>query len=217
MRFLVTFLEGIVSFLSPCMLPMLPVYLTYFAGNSGRKGHTLSRAAGFTAGFTAVFALLGLFVGTLGSLLSRYRVWVDIVCGAMMVLFGLSILEILPMTFLKGIKGKHEVGSVLSAAAFGMIYALNLTPCVGAYLGAALMMAASAGGAVKGLLLLTVYALGLGIPFLLSAVLIDRLKGVFSFIKRHYRVIDLCCGIFLIIVGIAIAAGVFNRLMAVIG
>ncbi len=215
MQYVITFLEGIISFISPCMLPMLPVYITYFAGGSDKKEHVFLRALSFTAGFTLIFSLMGLFAGTLGMLLTRYQTAVNIVCGILVILFGLSCLEILPLSFLKGIQGTHEAGSILSAFLFGVIYSLNLTPCVGAFLGSALMLAASAGGALKGFLLLLVYSLGLGIPFVLSAVLIGKLSSAFAFIKRHYKVINTVCGIFLILTGICIMFGWLNRLVAV--
>ena len=215
MRFFITFTEGIISFISPCMLPMLPVYISYFAGGEEKKKYIFVRSLAFTAGFTVVFCLLGLFAGSVGAFLSEYRTVLNIVCGALVIVFGLSYLDIIPLKFLKGIKGRHEAGSVLSAFLFGMIYSVSLTPCVGAFLGSALMLAASEGGALTGLSLLLVYSLGLGIPFVLSAVLLDRLRGAFSFIKRHYNIINIVCGIFLILVGITIALGKLDRILAI--
>ncbi|MBR7081626.1 MAG: sulfite exporter TauE/SafE family protein [Oscillospiraceae bacterium] len=213
MRYIITFLEGIISFISPCMLPMLPVYVTYFAGSADEKRRVFPRALSFVLGFTLVFSLLGLFAGTLGSALARYQTAVNIVCGAIVIMFGLSYLGVIPMNFLKGVKKAREASGIFSAFLFGMIYSLSLTPCVGAFLGSALMLAASEGGAFKGLLLLLVYSLGLGIPFVLSAVLIDKLRGAFDFIKRHYKVINAVCGVFLIIVGVAMALGLLGELM----
>lgn len=215
MQYLITFLEGIISFISPCMLPMLPIYISYFAGNADKKRHTLLRVAGFVAGFSLVFSLMGLFAGTIGAFLMRYQTVLNIVCGLIVILFGLSYLEVFRLPFLKGVQGDHEISSVFSAFVFGVIYSLSLTPCVGAFLGAALMMASSAGAAWQGLLLLLVYSLGLGVPFLLSAVLIDKLSGAFRFIKKHYKVINLVCGIFLILVGICMIFGWLSALMAV--
>lgn len=214
MQYLITFLEGIISFISPCMLPMLPLYLSYFAGNADKRGHTLLRALAFILGFTAVFTALGLFAGTLGAFLTRYRTVVNIVGGGIVVLFGLSYLDVIHIPFFKGMKGGFAVKSVFSAFLFGVIYSVSLTPCVGAFLGSALMMASTAGGAAEGALLLLAYSLGLGVPFLLSAVLIGQLKTAFDWIKRHYRVINLVCGIFLIVVGVMMALGWMNRVLA---
>ncbi len=215
-RFLMTFLEGVMSFISPCMLPMLPIYISYFAGGADKKRRVFLRALCFVAGFTLVFSLLGLFAGTLGQLLVKYRTAVDIVCGVIVVIFGLSYLEIIKIPFFKGMKSGREAGSVISAFVFGMIYSVSLTPCVGAFLGSAISMAASSSSALRGTLLLVAYSLGLGVPFVISAVLIDKLRGAFDFIKRHYRVINIVCGVFLIVIGILMATGLLGAWMALI-
>lgn len=215
MQFIITFLEGIISFISPCMLPMLPVYISYFAGNADKKQHTLIRAAAFVAGFTVVFSLLGLFAGTLGAFLSSYKPAVNLVCGLIVIVFGLHYLEIIRIPLFKGMQRMHTVNSVFSAFLFGVIYSVSLTPCVGAFLGSALMLASASGTAVQGVLLLVTYSLGLGVPFLISAVLIEQLGGAFRFIKQHYRIINLVSGIFLIVTGAVIALGWMDRLMAV--
>lgn len=214
MQYLITFLEGIISFISPCMLPMLPVYITYFAGNADKKQHTFTRALAFVLGFTAVFSLLGLFAGTLGFFLAQYRTAVNIVCGVIVIIFGLSYLEFIRIPFFKGIKDRHEINSLFSAFVFGIIYSVSLTPCVGAFLGSALMLASASGTALQGVLLLATYSLGMGIPFLISAVLIEKLHSAFTFIKQHYRIINLISGIFLIVTGITIALGWMGKLMA---
>ncbi|MBQ1236971.1 MAG: sulfite exporter TauE/SafE family protein [Oscillospiraceae bacterium] len=215
MQYFITFLEGVVSFLSPCMLPMLPLYISYFAGNANKRHHVLLRALAFVLGFTVVFTALGLFVGTLGAFLTRYQTVVNVVGGVVVILFGLSYLEVIRLPFFKGMKGGRELGSIFSAFLFGVIYSVSLTPCVGAFLGSALMLASTTGGAVQGALLLLTYSLGLGVPFLLSAVLIDRLNTAFAWIKRHYRVINLISGIFLIVVGVMMALGMMNVVMSI--
>lgn len=215
MQYIITFLEGVISFISPCMLPMLPLYVSYFAGNADRKHHVFLRAVGFVLGFTAVFSLLGVFAGTIGAFLSEYRTAVNAVSGAVVILFGLSYLDVIHLPFFKGMQGGRKITGFFSSVLFGVIYSVSLTPCVGAFLGSALMMASSSGTAVKGFFLLFVYSLGLGVPFLLSAVLIERLNSAFRFIKKHYRIINLVCGIFLILVGLMMALGLMNRVLAV--
>lgn len=214
MQFVITFLEGIISFISPCMLPMLPLYVSYFAGNADKKGHVFLRALFFVLGFTFTFGLLGLFAGSLGSLLTRYQTAVNIISGLIVVLFGLGYLEVIKLPFFRGMDSGREIKGVFSAFLFGVIYSVSLTPCVGAFLGSALMMASSAATAGKGLLLLVTYSLGLGLPFIISAVLIDKLNTAFSFIKRHYRVINIVCGLFLILVGVMMMFGLLNKLLA---
>lgn len=219
MDYIITFLEGIISFISPCMLPMLPIYISYFAGqsknDSNKNPKMIFKVIAFVVGFTVVFTALGLFSGTLGKLLSEYQTIVNIVSGVIVILFGLSFLEVFHIPFFKGMNKGYKVTGIVSAFLFGAIYSISLTPCVGAFLGSALMLASSAGGALKGATLLLTYSLGLGIPFIFSAILLDKLSGAFTFIKKHYKVINLVSGILLIIVGLAMAFGLLNSLLAI--
>lgn len=220
MDYIITFLEGIISFISPCMLPMLPVYISYFAGQNrdgdGKSGGIIFKVIAFVAGFTVVFTALGLFSGTLGKLLSEYQTAVNIVSGVIVILFGLSYLEVFRIPFFKGLNTGYNVTGIASAFLFGAIYSISLTPCVGAFLGSALMLASSAGGAFKGAMLLLVYSLGLGIPFILSAVLLDKLAGAFTFIKKHYKVINTVSGIALIVVGLLMASGLLHSMVSIL-
>lgn len=217
MQYLISFLEGVITFISPCLLPMLPVYVSYFAG--GRQlgtAKTLTNALGFVLGFTAVFVAMGALAGTLGSFLRQHQTAVNIVCGAVVVLFGLSYLGVIRLSFLRGAQrrgGETELGFG-SAIAFGAVFSVGWTPCVGAFLGSALMLASQRGHVLEGMLMLFVYSMGLGLPFVLSAVLIDRLKAAFDWIKRHYSLINTVCGILLILLGVLMATGLLNRLLA---
>lgn len=214
MEYLLTFLEGILSFLSPCTLPLLPVYIGYFAGASGQDNQKpLPGALAFVAGFTAVFCLLGVFAGSIGALLTRYQAAVNLICGGVVVLLGLSFLELLPIPLFRATQYRGEVRNMFSAFLFGVVYSVSLTPCAGAFLGAALMLASASGTALRGASLLLLYALGLGIPFVLSAVLIDQLRNAFAFVKRHYHAFQLICGVFLIASGVAMATGWLTHLM----
>lgn len=221
MEYIITFIEGIISFISPCMLPMLPLYISYFAGNTDIKNEskiqkvtTFTRSLAFVLGFTLVFTALGVFAGSIGTFFMKNQTIVNIICGFIIIYFGLSYLNIVQIPFLKGMSHRFEVNGLLSAFLFGMIYSINLTPCVGAFLGSALMLASSTGGAVKGAFLLLSYSLGLGIPFLLSALLIEQLQNTFTFIKKHYKIINTICGIFLIIIGILMVFGMMNYVLA---
>ena len=213
MDFLITFIEGIISFISPCMLPMLPIYVTYFAGGADKKRLVLFRAICFVLGFTAVYAAMGLGAGAISMLLVRYETAVNIVTGLTVIVFGLSYLEVSRLPFFKGMSGKANVTGLLSAFLFGIVYSVSLTPCVGAFLGAALTMAANSGTALRGTLLLVSYSLGLGVPFIISAVLIKELGGAFNFIKKHYGIINKVCGVFLIIIGILMCTGLLNKFL----
>ena len=214
MQFLITFLEGIISFISPCMLPMLPVYVSYFAGGSDKKENIFKRAICFVFGFTVVFSVLGLFAGTLGFFFSKYQIVVNVVTGAVVILFGLSYLDVFEIPFFKGISGFKKINGAFGAFLFGIVYSVSLTPCVGAFLGSALMLASNSKTALQGLLLLLTYSLGLGIPFVFSAVLLDKLGGTFDFIKKHYGIVNKVCGIFLIVVGVFMMFGAFNVLLS---
>ena len=216
MQYVISFLEGIITFISPCLLPMLPVYVTYFAGGEeGNQRKVIKNAIGFDLGFTAVFVAMGALAGFFGEIMRRYSTAVNIVTGAIVILFGLSFLGLFRLNIFKGSRFENK-GSLgfFSAILFGIVFALGWTPCVGAFLGSALMLAASGGSAVQGILMLLAYSVGLGIPFILSAVLIDKLKGAFNFIKRNYRIINIISGSLLIIIGILMATGLFGKLLA---
>ena len=221
MQFLITFLEGIITFISPCILPMLPLYILYFAGEGaqGRLRKSLINAAGFVLGFTIVFILLGVFAGTIGGFLIRYQRAVNIVAGAIIIVFGLHYAGLLKLGFLsRTMKPDVKVNPRNFAASvlFGLVFAIGWSPCTGAFLGSAMLMAASQQSWLMGVMLLLCYSMGLGIPFLLCAVLIDRLKSAFDFIKRNYQVINRVCGAFLILIGILMMTGLFSRLAAIL-
>ena len=219
MQYFISFLEGIITFISPCLLPMLPIYISYFAGGNtdtkAGKYKAFKNSLGFVAGFTVVFVLMGALAGTLGSFLIKYQTLVNIVTGLIVVLFGLSFLGVIKLNLFKGSKRKVNTNnlSILSSALFGVVFSIGWTPCVGAFLGSALMLASMQGHIVTGILMLLCYSLGLGIPFVLSAVLIDRLKNAFNFIKKHYRIINTICGLILIAVGLLTMTGLLGRLL----
>ena len=200
MNILQTFIEGVISFVSPCMLPLLPVYVTYFAAGEAGRGTVLARAFAFMVGFTTVFVALGVFAGSLGAALAAHRTAVNVVCGVLVIVFGLGYLGLFRLPF-TGMKSGRTPTSVISAFLFGLIYSVSLTPCVGAFLGAALMLAASEGGALQGAVLLLSYSLGLGVPFVVSAVLLGRFRAAFGFIKSRYNIINPICGALLLLFG----------------
>ena len=216
MQYVISFLEGIITFISPCLLPMLPIYISYFAGGGERTARkTLAGALGFVTGFTVVFILMGALAGTVGSFLKGHQTAVNIVSGLIVIFFGLNFLGVFKINLFRG--GARSVNTpnmnFFTALVFGVIFSLGWTPCVGAFLGSALMLASQQGNAVQGMLMLLAYSLGLGIPFILSAVLIDYLKNAFNWIKQNYRVINIASGALLILVGIMMATGTLGRLL----
>ena len=219
MQYLISFLEGIITFISPCLLPMLPIYITYFAGGGQRTtGKTLKNASGFVLGFTIIFVAMGALAGTLGSFLTRYQTWVKLIGGGIVVLFGLNYMGLLKLNLFRGGGRSVKTGEMgfFSAALFGMVFSVGWTPCVGAFLGSALMLASQQGHVLEGMVMLLCYSLGLGIPFLLSAVLIDKLRGTFNWIKAHYDLVNKICGASLVLVGVLMATGTLGRLLAVL-
>lgn len=220
MQYIILFLEGVITFISPCLLPMLPIYVSYFAANGqGGKNKTLRNALGFVLGFTLVFVSLGAFAGTVGRFLVKYGTVFNIVTGLVVVLFGLNFLGVLNIGFLnrthRGNKSTKELG-FFSSLAFGVVFSIGWTPCVGAFLGSALILAGQQGSALEGTLMLLAFSAGLGIPFLASAILIDRLKATFDFIKKNYRVINAVSGGFLVIIGILMMTGYMGYFLSLL-
>ncbi len=218
MQYAISFLEGIITFVSPCLLPMLPIYISYFAGGGERKTKTtLKNAFGFVLGFTLVFCAMGALAGTVGSFLTKYQTAVNIVSGLIVIFFGLHYLGVFKFTLFKGSKKAFNTQNLgfFSSLAFGVVFSVGWTPCVGTFLGSALMMASQQGQVSTGVFMLLLYSLGLGVPFILSAVLIDRFKSTFDFIKKHYKVINTVSGILLILIGILLATGMIGKLIAI--
>lgn len=219
MQYVILFLEGVITFISPCLLPMLPIYISYFAGGEERSiGKTVKGALGFVTGFTVIFTAMGALAGTVGSFLTRYQTAVNIITGLIVVFFGLCYLGVFKFSIFKG--SSREVDTKITgffpAMLFGMIFSIGWTPCVGAFLGSALLLASQQGHVLEGTLMLLVFSLGLGIPFILSAVLIDYLKTTFNWIKKHYRIINIISGCLLILIGIMMATGTLGALLALL-
>jgi len=219
MQYIIAFLEGIITFISPCLLPMLPIYISYFAGGGERSvRRTLTGALGFVAGFSVIFVILGALAGTVGSFLKEHQTAVNVVSGLIVIFFGLNFLGVFKLNLFRG--SRHNVikedMNFFSALVFGVVFSIGWTPCVGAFLGSALMLASQQGHVLQGMGMLLAYSLGLGIPFILSAVLIDYLKSAFNWIKKNYRVINAVSGCLLIVIGILMATGTLGRLLSLL-
>lgn len=222
MRYLLLFLEGIITFISPCILPMLPIYISYFAGSEGnQKFRAFRNAIAFVLGFTIIFSLMGAAASTVGVFFQQHMKIINLICGIVMIVFGINLLGLYPIKVLnntykiswnKDTKNMGIVGSFI----FGSIFGIGWTPCVGPFLGSALMIASNSTKIVEGVLMLVVYSLGLGIPFILSALLIHLLAGVFQFIKSHYSIIKGISGVLLIVIGICMATGYLNVFLSLL-
>lgn len=219
MQYFVSFLEGVITFISPCLLPMLPIYISYFAGSSGKSTvKTVKNALGFVLGFTMVFVAMGALAGTVGGFLRRYQNAVNIVCGSIVILFGLQILELIKWNLFHGNQKSVDTSNLgfFSSVIFGIVFSVGWTPCVGAFLGSALMMASQQGTMMTGIGMLLVYSMGLGIPFLISAILIDKLKNTFDWIKKNYKVVNAVSGVLLIVVGLMMMTGTLGNLLRIL-
>lgn len=222
MKYLILFLEGIITFISPCLLPMLPIYLTYFIGEtsdeylSKNKSKAFINAIGFVIGFSLIFILLGATASSMGILLKQYKHIVNIVTGVFIILFGLSYLDVIKISFLNKIiriNSTVEPIKFTKAIIFGMVFALGWTPCVGTFLGSALLVAANSNTIWEGIFLLLSYSLGLGIPFILSALLIDSMTGTLEFINKNYNIIKKFSALLLIFIGLAILTGYMDKIL----
>lgn len=208
MEYVFTFIEGIASFISPCLLPMLPIYISYFIGEDDKKTKkAILNSVGFVLGFTIVFLMLSIFASSLGGMLSGYIKYVKIVFGILIILLGLNYMEILNLKFVnksRVVNNNSKDLNFVKSIIFGILFSISWTPCIGTFLSSALLLIAKQQDFIKGLILMLLYSIGLGIPFVVSVVLIEKLKNAFNFIKKHYDKIKIISGIILIVMGIYI-------------
>ncbi len=206
-------LAGLLSFLSPCVLPLLPGYLGYVSGNAQRKSIVITGAVLFVLGFTAVFVLLGILAGAAGLVFLTTNPWVQIALGAIVVLLGFAMIG--QVGFLqKTIKlpVTPKIGLV-GAPVLGAVFAIGWTPCIGPTLASVLVLASDAGDPARGALLATVYSLGLGIPFILIAAGAGFAVNSVAFVKRHIRAFNIFGGALLIAIGLLMVTGLWNQLV----
>jgi cytochrome c-type biogenesis protein len=210
------FLAGLLSFVSPCVLPLLPVYLSFISGVGvdrlgGERRRLLWTSLLFVAGFTLVFMAMGAGAGGVGRLLIRYRHELTIVAGAFIAVSGLAVAGVihLPKPVVR-VTPRHAGAG--GAFLTGVALAIGWTPCVGYVLGAILSMAASSQNAVSGALLLLVYSAGLGVPFVLAALAFDWVDVRLGFVKRHYRSIQIGAGVLLVVFGVLMMLGVLAQM-----
>ena len=209
------FLAGLLSFLSPCVLPLLPVYLSYVAGVGvdrlrGRSGRVVGLALLFVAGFTVVFVLLGAGAGGVGRLLVDFRRELTVAAGIFIALSGLFVAGVIRLPE-RAVGIAPRPGGPGGAFLTGAALAIGWTPCIGYVLGGILAMAASSQSAAAGAFLLFVYSVGMGVPFVLAALAFDWMAARLAAVKRHYRVIQITSGAILVVFGVLLAFGVVDR------
>ncbi len=206
MDYVFTFIEGFASFISPCILPMIPIYISYFIGEDNKKvSKAVINAIGFVLGFTTVFILLSILASSFGGIISNNIKYVKILFGIIIILLGLNYMELIKIKFLNKIKTTNKNAkdlNFLKSFVFGMLFSISWTPCIGTFLASALLLISKNQDMVKGIILMLIYSIGLGIPFIISAALLEKLKEVFNFVKKHYNIIKKISGIILIIMGI---------------
>jgi cytochrome c-type biogenesis protein len=219
--FIASFFAGVATFVSPCILPLIPAYISFITGASLEElessklsaSSILLKSLFFVLGFSLVFVLLGAFAGLLGGLLARNASLLRMLGGAIAIIFGLHLLGVFRIAFLyreKRMEVKRVKLGLAGSFLFGLAFAFSWTPCVGPILASILALASTQGTVLKGTLLLTVYSLGLGIPFLLTGILIKKALAIFKKIKPFYRAIEVLSGLLLIAIGILILTNSLN-------
>ena len=217
---LVALLAGVLSFLSPCVLPIVPPYLAYMGGISmnemtggASRRRVLLPAVFFVLGLSTVFLFLGFTASVFGAFFLQYQDVLSKISGAVVIIFGLHFLGVYRIAILDRearLDAGDQGGSAFGAYLLGLAFAFGWTPCIGPQLGAILSLAASEASLTRGTTLLGVYALGLGLPFILSALFIERAVGLMQRLKRHMKMIERAMGVLLIIVGLALLTGAFS-------
>ena len=204
MEYLITFIEGIASFISPCILPVIPIYISYFATESKSMKKSIINSLGFVCGFSIIFILLGVFAGTFGKFVHEYTDYINIIFGIFLIIIGLNYIGVLFIKFLNKTKGTNQEKknlTFITSVLFGIIFSLSWTPRVGAFLSSALILASTTGSVLKGATLLLIYSLGLAIPFIVTTLFLEKMKSTFDFIKKHYNIINKISGSILILSG----------------
>lgn len=218
---IVALIAGIISFLSPCVLPIVPPYLAYMSGVSlqdlgdGTAGRNkaLLPAVFFVLGLSTVFLLLGFTASAIGTVFLQYQGWFNTIAGVLVMVFGAHFVGVYRIGFLDRearLDAGDRGGSAFGAYILGLAFAFGWTPCIGPQLGAILSLAASEGSVTRGTTLLAVYAIGLGVPFLLVAAFLPRLTGVMGWMKRHMEQIERVMGLLLWTIGLLMLTGGFS-------
>ncbi|MFB4298109.1 cytochrome c biogenesis CcdA family protein [Actinomadura sp. NTSP31] len=211
-------LAGLVSFLSPCVLPLVPGYLSYVTGMTGadlaeqRRGRLLSGVLLFVAGFTLVFVSYGVAFGGLGRWLLEYQDQITRVLGAVTIVFGLAFMGLVPGLQRTMKSGRLPSAGLAGAPLLGALFALGWTPCIGPTLGAVQSLAISEASATRGALLSLAYCAGLGVPFVVTAVAYRRALGAFGAVKRHYPLVMRIGGGMLVLIGVLLVSGLWGDL-----
>ncbi len=215
MQYLFTFAEGIFAFVSPCILPMLPIFLAYISADEKQSaGRRFINTLFFVLGFTTAFTLMGATAFSLGRFMSLYKKFLVKLAGVILVFFGFVYLDFIQLNF-GGSGMKKGKSGLMGNFLFGISYSFGWTPCLGAFLGSALALASVQETVLQGMVLLACFGLGLGVPFIIFALLYEKLKGVTGFLKKHSEKIKYIGGAMLIAVGASMVFGLFDYYLAI--
>jgi cytochrome c-type biogenesis protein len=209
------FVAGVLSFLSPCVLPLVPSYLAYVGGGSASRATVIRNSALFVVGFSLVFVALGASASLIGGLILENRSWLIRAGGLMVLAFGLMLLGVFRVPFLyRSVKAEYRgnASTPLGATVMGMSFAIGWTPCVGPVLGAILTLAGAAGTVEQGASLLAVYAAGLAIPFLLAAAGLGAFTRLAKRFGRYLPWVERASGVLLVLAGGLMLSGYYTRL-----
>jgi cytochrome c-type biogenesis protein len=218
---LIAFVAGLVSCLSPCVLPLVPIYVSHLGttasgtASTGERRTTLQHALAFVAGFTLVFVLLGVSVGLAGSILQSHLVLLQRLSGLVMIGMGLYLLGLLPLPWLmreRTIRRAPLGGGYIRSFSLGTMLSLGWTPCIGPTLGAILTLAAASHTLMQGGYLLLAYSAGLAVPFIVTAIAVAPLQGLLARFRRAGRTVELVGGVVLIVAGVLVFDGLFTQL-----
>ncbi|WP_020556489.1 cytochrome c biogenesis protein CcdA [Embleya scabrispora] len=215
----IALLAGLISFFSPCVLPLVPGYLSYVTGISGadlkdaRRGRLFLGALLFVLGFTVVFVSTGAAFGYFGQTLAKHQSTITKVFGAITIVLGLSFMGVLPGLQREFRMHKRPAIGLVGAPLLGMVFGLGWTPCIGPTLSAVLTLSTSEASANRGALLTVAYCVGLGVPFLLTAVAFRKALGAFGWVKKHYVWVMRLGGGMLVLLGVLMLSGAWDQLM----
>jgi cytochrome c-type biogenesis protein len=221
----VALIAGLLSFFSPCIIPMIPAYLMYITGSQLEseypvtRRHAFMKTLVFVAGFTVVFLIMGTSASYLGTFFARHRLWIQRISGLIIVIFGLNLLGIIKfsaMGKMKHFRTKARENTYSGAFVLGLAFAAGWTPCFGPVLASILLYAGASGTVLKGFMLLLVYSVGMAIPFLVSAIFLTEINSWIGRFERGAEKITKIAGVVMVIFGILVATGYIVRLGALL-
>ncbi len=219
LNMLLVFLEGLLAFISPCILPMLPIYLIYLSGKSagqdleGGQRKLVKNTLFFVLGFTIIFVLLGAGSTAIGRLLSEHKALLEKLGGIILIVMGIQMTGLLRLKFLnseKRLPMPKKTGNAISSLLLGFAFSIGWSPCLGPFLGAALVTAGQTDTVFQGMLLLLLFSMGLAIPFILTSLLFEQLSGFFNWLKKHLNKVKIVSGLLLVLLGIFMLLGWFG-------